>query len=181
MYTRNIYHHIANPCHLWHLPSWKILGTVKLGYPKLRPYAKSGVGETDMWNMIICRQVFTGTTMVFLAEICQGDQMWSAWRSNVECMAKRENKDFVKKVVILNWFVFCMFLYTSLPGAMTASIPFLSFRYLSIKWLIPKKWSTKLSAICRPFFRALLVSYDLSTMASESSSSSSLRFKVLLS
>jgi len=54
-------------------------------------------------------------------------------------MTKGKNKDFVKKVVILDWFAFCMFLYTLLPGAMTASIPFLSFRYLTIKWLIPKK------------------------------------------
>jgi len=54
-------------------------------------------------------------------------------------MAKGKNKDFVKKVVILNLFAFFMFLHTLLPVATTASIPFLSFRYLSIKWLIPKK------------------------------------------
>jgi hypothetical protein len=49
-------------------------------------------------------------------------------------MEEGETEDLVKKEEIFGCFVlFCVFLYTALYGAMTASISRLNFRHLSLK------------------------------------------------
>jgi len=66
-----------------------------------------------------------------------------------------------------NWFpFFCMSLYTSLYGAMTASFSQLNIRNLFIKWPTSKKWLTNSCAIWSPCIRALVVSQGLCTESS---------------
>jgi hypothetical protein len=55
-------------------------------------------------------------------------------------MAEEKTEDIVKKEVIFGCFAFfCMSLYTSFYGAMTAYISCLNFRHFSIKWSTSKK------------------------------------------
>lgn len=79
-------------------------------------------------------------------------------------MAEFETGDLVKIGVIFGCFAFfSMSLYTFLNVAMAASIVCLNIRHLSIKLLTSKKLSNKSHTICRPLFRAVTVSWGLST------------------
>ena len=79
-------------------------------------------------------------------------------------MAEFETGDLMKIGVIFSCFAFfSISLYTFLNVAMAASIVCLNIRHLSIKLLTSKKLSTKSHTICRPFFRAVTVSWGLST------------------
>jgi hypothetical protein len=85
-------------------------------FMKKRPYGKNVVmGTKDIHNKAFLKKkktvlVFIRMISVLLAKSCSGDQ-------KTECMAERETEDLEKKDVVF----FCMFLCTSLYGAMTSS------------------------------------------------------------
>ena len=73
------------------------------------------------------------------------------WLNSLECMVEWEMK------ALMNCFIFCMSLYTSLYGAMIVSTLCLNIRHQSMKWQTSKIWLTKLFASWRAFFTSLVV------------------------
>jgi hypothetical protein len=77
------------------------------------------MGTKDIHNKAYLKKkalVFIRMMSVLLAKSCSGDQ-------KTECLAERETEDLENKDVVFDCIAFfCMFLCTSLYGAMTSSI-----------------------------------------------------------
>jgi hypothetical protein len=71
----------------------------------------------------------------------------SGWLNNSECLTAGETEDLVKKEVIFRCFAFCVPLYTSLCGDMTACNSCLNFKNLAVKWSAPNDWLSNLPSL----------------------------------
>jgi len=132
-----------------------------------RPWAVAPLERERICKLIINkhRNVCVGC----LLEWCWCSCLKLARVIDMECILEREAEILMIQGVIISCLAFCYLSISSWCGTMTACILCIYFRNPSVKWLISKKWLTTSSTIWRPFFRALIFSSCLSTMASESS------------